>query len=87
MKVKRVLKWGFLTILVAFIAWLFVSYWTSTNDCEQITKNPTHSMKAILSCEYGVGNLHCEKSKSRHRLTTKFLSASERRRLIRVTDW
>ena len=57
MKVKRVLKWGFLTILVAFIAWLFVSYWTSTNDCEQITKNPTHSMKAILSCEYGVGNL------------------------------
>src|SRR5215472_4409961 len=57
MKVKRVLKWGFLTILVAFIAWLFVAYWTSTNDCEQITKNPTHPMEAILSCEYGAENL------------------------------
>src|SRR5215467_2729011 len=57
MKVKRVLKWGFLTILVAFIAWLFVGYWTSTNDCEQITKNSTHPMKAITSCQYGVGNL------------------------------
>ena len=57
MKVKRVLKWGFLTILVAFIAWLFVGYWTSTNDCEQITKNSTHPMKAITSCEYGVDHL------------------------------
>jgi len=57
MKVRRVLKWGFLTILVAFIAWLFVAYCTSTNDCQQITKNPTHPMKAILSCEYGAENL------------------------------
>src|SRR5215470_17087298 len=57
MKAKRVLKWGFLTILVAFIAWLFVGYWTSTNDCEQITKNSTHPMKAITSCEYGVDHL------------------------------
>jgi NADPH:quinone reductase-like Zn-dependent oxidoreductase len=57
MKVKRILKWTALTIFVALVVWLFVGYWTSTNDCEQITKNPTHPMKAILSCEYGVGNL------------------------------
>ena len=57
MKVKRVLKWGFLTILVVFISWLFVGYWTSANDCEQITKNSTHPMKAITGCEYGVDHL------------------------------
>jgi NADPH:quinone reductase-like Zn-dependent oxidoreductase len=57
MKVKRVLKWGFLTILVVFIAWLFVAYWSSTNDCEQITKNSTHPMEAMTSCEYGVDHL------------------------------
>jgi len=57
MKIKRILKWSLLVILVALVAWVFIAYWTSTNDCEQITKIPTHSMKAILSCEYGVGNL------------------------------
>ena len=57
MKIKRVLKWSFLAILVGLPVWLFVGYWTSSNDCEQITKNPTHPMKAIVSCEYGVQNL------------------------------
>jgi NADPH:quinone reductase-like Zn-dependent oxidoreductase len=57
MKLKRVFKWTALTIFVALLVWIFVGYWMSTNDCEQITKNPTHPMKAILSCEYGVGNL------------------------------
>jgi NADPH:quinone reductase-like Zn-dependent oxidoreductase len=57
MKIKKILKWSLLTIVVALGAWLFIAYWTSTNDCEQLTKNPTHPMKAIVSCEYGVQNL------------------------------
>src|ERR1700741_4049290 len=57
MKIKRVLKWGFLAILVALIAWLFVGYWMSTNDCERIPATSNNPMKAILSCEYGVQNL------------------------------
>ncbi|HXY60015.1 MAG TPA: NAD(P)-dependent alcohol dehydrogenase [Chthoniobacterales bacterium] len=60
MKIKRVLKWIVLTGLVGIALWLFIAYWTSTNDCEQITKNPTHPMKAILSCEYGAENLKLE---------------------------
>lgn len=57
MKIKKILKWLLLLILATTIGWLFVSYWMSTNDCEQITKNVSHPMKAIVSCEYGVGNL------------------------------
>src|ERR1700757_1281101 len=57
MTTKRIIKRGLILILLAIIAWLFVAYWLSTNDCEQITKNPAHPMKAILSCEYGVDNL------------------------------
>src|SRR6201993_3839601 len=57
MTTKRIIKRGLILILLAIIAWLFVAYWLSTNDCEQITKNPAHPMKAILSCEYGVENL------------------------------
>src|SRR5690242_10541069 len=57
MKIKRIFKWAGLTTFVTLIAWLFVGYWMSTNDCEQITRTPTHPMKAILSCEYGAQNL------------------------------
>jgi NADPH:quinone reductase-like Zn-dependent oxidoreductase len=57
MKFKRILKTIVLVILVGLFVWTFIAYWRSNNDCEQITKNPTHPMKAILSCEYGVGNL------------------------------
>jgi len=57
MKIRRIFKWTALTIFIALAVWLFIAYWTSTNDCEQITKNPAHPMKAILSCEYDVGNL------------------------------
>ena len=57
MRLKRIIKWAVLLIFVALIAWLFVGYWMSTNDCEQITKTPTHPMKAILLCEYGAQNL------------------------------
>jgi NADPH:quinone reductase-like Zn-dependent oxidoreductase len=57
MKLRRILKWSASVILLALVLWLFIAYWMSTNDCEQITKNPTHPMKAIVSCEYGAENL------------------------------
>ena len=57
MKIKKILKWSLLTILVALGAWLFVAYWTSTNDCDRYTAIPSNPMKAIVSCEYGVENL------------------------------
>ena len=57
MKVKRFLKWTAAVAFAGLVVVAFIAYWTSTNDCKQITENPTHPMKAILSCEYGVGNL------------------------------
>jgi NADPH:quinone reductase-like Zn-dependent oxidoreductase len=55
--VKRILKWTAAILLLLLIGWLFIGYWTSTNDCDRITATPTNPMKAILSCEYGVENL------------------------------
>ena len=52
MKLKRILKWTTLIILVALIAW-FLIYWTSTNDCDRYTAAPNNPMKAIVYCEYG----------------------------------
>jgi NADPH:quinone reductase-like Zn-dependent oxidoreductase len=51
-RLKRLLKWSFLAILVALAACIFIAYWTSTNDCDRKTAlvNP---MKAIVHCEYG----------------------------------
>ncbi len=57
MKIKRVLKWSFFVILVVLVVWLFIGYWTSTNDCNRYTTIPTNPMKAIVNCEYGVDNL------------------------------
>jgi NADPH:quinone reductase-like Zn-dependent oxidoreductase len=57
---KGILKWTFrallLLLIVAFV-WGFIAYWTSKNDCEQITATPRNPMKAILKCEYGIANL------------------------------
>jgi NADPH:quinone reductase-like Zn-dependent oxidoreductase len=57
MKLKRILKWTTLIILVALIAWFFIAYWTSTNDCARYSAAPANSMKAIVYCDYGVANL------------------------------
>ena len=57
MKLKRVFKWSAATILFALVLWVFIAYWTSTNDCDQFGATPTNPMKAITSCEYGVDNL------------------------------
>ena len=56
MKVKRVLKWSAGVVFLTLVLWLFIAYWTSTNDCNRIA-TPTSPMKAILNCEYGVENL------------------------------
>src|SRR5438046_9618551 len=57
MQIKRFLKWSFLLILVVLIGWVFIAYWTSTNDCNRNAATPSNPMKAIVNCEYGVGNL------------------------------
>src|SRR3989440_910389 len=55
--VKRIVKWTVAVILLVLIGWLFIAYWTSTNDCNRNAATPTNPMKAIFSCEYGVENL------------------------------
>src|SRR6266581_4873247 len=58
--VKRILKWtGIVVLFVALVSslWLFVAYWKSTNDCGRNAAPPTNPMKAIVNCEYGIGNL------------------------------
>jgi NADPH:quinone reductase-like Zn-dependent oxidoreductase len=57
MKVKRVLKWSAGVIFLALVLWLFIGYWTSTNDCDRNAAAPSKPMKAITNCEYGVDNL------------------------------
>src|SRR5438094_368328 len=57
MQIKRFLKWSFLLILVVLIGWLFIAYWISTNDCNRNSATSNNPIKAIVSCEYGIGNL------------------------------
>src|SRR5947199_10036982 len=57
MKVKRVLKWSAGVIFLALVLWLFIAYWTSTNDYDRNAAAPSNPMKAIMNCEYGVDNL------------------------------
>jgi NADPH:quinone reductase-like Zn-dependent oxidoreductase len=54
---KRVLKWGVGVILISLVAWAFIAYWTSTNDCERYSAVPANPMKAIIYCDYGPANL------------------------------
>jgi NADPH:quinone reductase-like Zn-dependent oxidoreductase len=51
MKLKRILKWTALILLLALILWGFTAYWTSTNDCKAAA--PMNPMKAVRFCEYG----------------------------------
>src|ERR1043165_2613071 len=53
MKIKRILKWTVGGVLLGLLVWLQMSYWTSTNDCDQQSGRPSHPMKAIRYCEYG----------------------------------
>src|SRR5213594_1139870 len=53
MKIKRVLKWSALAILLILFAWFEFAYWTSTNDCARSIPAGSERMKAIKYCEYG----------------------------------
>src|SRR6266516_2497964 len=53
MKIKRVLKWSALAILLIFFAWFEFAYWTSTNDCARSIPAGAERMKTIRYCEYG----------------------------------
>ena len=53
MKLKRILKWSALAILLVFFAWFEFAYWTSTNDCGRTIPTGADRMKAIKYCEYG----------------------------------
>jgi NADPH:quinone reductase-like Zn-dependent oxidoreductase len=59
MKIKRILKWSLVAILLALIVWFQIAYWTSTNDCGR-TSTPRNPMKAIVYCDYGLTNLKLE---------------------------
>jgi len=59
MKIKRILKWSVLVILLALLVWFQIAYWTSTNDCGH-TAAPTNPMKAIIYCDYGLANVKLE---------------------------
>jgi NADPH:quinone reductase-like Zn-dependent oxidoreductase len=53
MKLKRVLKWSALAILLILLVWFEFAYWTSTNDCGHSIPAGAELMKAIRYCEYG----------------------------------
>lgn len=57
MKIKRIIKCSAGTILLGLVAWLFIAYWLSTNDCNRNPATPNNPMKAIVNCEYGVESL------------------------------
>ena len=60
MTIKRVLKWGSLLIFVGLVLWIFIAYWTSTNDRNRYAATPTTSMKAVRYCEYGFANVRLQ---------------------------
>src|SRR5438445_2816610 len=60
---KRILQWTSLAILLALFVGmilLFIAYWRSTNDCDQLTAAQGNTMKAIVYCDYGSANLKLE---------------------------
>src|SRR5947208_12141565 len=53
MKIKRIIKWGAVSIFFALITCLFIAYWTSTNECGRSIPPGSERMKAIRYCAYG----------------------------------
>lgn len=57
---KRILKWivriAFVLLIIVFL-FVFVAYWRSTNNCDQLTAAQGDRMKAIVYCDYGSANL------------------------------
>ena len=57
MKIKRILKWGLLTLVVVLVIWFQFAYWTSSNDCNRLSAVKGDSMKAAVYCDYGLSNV------------------------------
>src|SRR5215217_9329210 len=53
MKLKRILKWSVAVVLPGLVLFMFVAYWTSTNDCGRSIPAGAERMKSIRYCEYG----------------------------------
>src|SRR3954470_8647608 len=53
MKLKRILKWSAVGLLVAVFACFQVAYWRSTNDCGRSIPAGAERIRAIRYCEYG----------------------------------
>src|SRR5947207_3375002 len=53
MKLKRILKWSVAIVFVGLVLFMFVAYWTSTNNCGRRIPTGAQLMKAIRYCEYG----------------------------------
>jgi NADPH:quinone reductase-like Zn-dependent oxidoreductase len=53
MKLKRILKWSALALLLVLVVWFQIAYWTSTNDCGRTVAPGADAMKAIVYCDYG----------------------------------
>ena len=60
MKIKRILKWSVIVIVLALLVWFQIAYWTSTNHYDRQTAAPNHPMKAIVYSDYGLSNLKLE---------------------------
>ena len=60
MKIKRILKWSIIVIVLALLVWFQIAYWTSTNDYDRQTAAPNRPMKAIVYSDYGLSNLKLE---------------------------
>ena len=59
MKIKRVLNWSVVVIVLALVVWFQIAYWSSTNECDRKTA-ASNPMKAIVYCGYGLANLKLE---------------------------
>jgi NADPH:quinone reductase-like Zn-dependent oxidoreductase len=53
MKLKRILKWIALGLVLVLVAAFQIAYWTSTNNCGRSIPAGVELMKAIRYCEYG----------------------------------
>src|SRR2546421_5505806 len=53
MKVKRILKWTGLGLLLVLVGAFQIAYWASTSNCGRSIPANTERMKAVRYCEYG----------------------------------
>src|SRR5437763_16126056 len=60
MKIRKILKWAVGILFVALFFTVLSAYWMSTNDCDRKKGTPTNPMKAIVYCDYGLGNVKLE---------------------------